>query len=37
MAQTVKIKKTTKRRVKKTGDGYRQCGVCHGTGKVKAK
>lgn len=25
----------TKRRVKKTGAGYRTCNICGGTGKVK--
>lgn len=32
-----KVKVTRKRRVRKTGGkfGYRQCNMCHGTGRVK--
>ena len=39
MAQKVTIKKTTKRRVLKTGGstGYKQCNICHGTGRIKKK
>ena len=38
MAQKVRISKTTKSRKRKTGgnSGYRQCNICHGTGRVKA-
>lgn len=36
MAQKVKVTKTTKRRTKKSGSGYRTCNMCHGSGKVKA-
>ena len=34
-----RIKTTVKRRVRKTGGktGYKPCGVCHGTGRVKAR
>lgn len=37
MAQKVKISKTTKSRKRKTGgnSGYKQCNICHGTGRVK--
>lgn len=37
--QHVHVKKTTKRRVRKTGGntGYRQCNMCHGTGRVRVK
>lgn len=37
--QRVRIKTTTKRRVRKTGgnSGYRQCNICHGTGRIKNK
>lgn len=39
MAQRVRITKTTKTRTRKTGGntGYRQCNMCHGTGRVKVK
>ena len=35
--QKVKITKTTKRRVRKTGgkSGYKKCNMCHGTGRIK--
>ena len=36
MSQKVKITKT-KRRAKKTGGGYKQCNMCHGTGRIKKK
>lgn len=34
-----KAKVTVKRRTRKTGgnSGYRQCNICHGTGRVKMK
>ena len=34
-----KIKQTVKRRVRKVGNGsvYKQCNICHGTGRVKKK
>lgn len=37
MAQKVKITKTTKRRVRKTGGntGYVKCNMCNGTGRHK--
>jgi len=37
--QKVKIVKTVKKRVRKTGGntGYRTCNMCHGTGRVKVK
>jgi hypothetical protein len=33
--QNVRITKTTKKRVKKTGNGYKTCNMCHGSGRVK--
>lgn len=35
----VKQTVTTKKRVRKTGGntGYKACGVCHGTGRVKKR
>jgi hypothetical protein len=30
------IKKTTTRRVRKTGNGYKTCPKCKGSGRVKA-
>lgn len=37
--QTVRVKVTTKSRVRKTGGstGYRKCNMCHGTGRIKVK
>lgn len=38
--QHVRIKTTTTtKRVRKTGgsSGYRQCNMCHGTGRIKVK
>lgn len=34
-----KVKITTKKRTRKTGgnSGYRQCNMCHGTGRIKTK
>lgn len=34
-----KVKQTVRKRTKKTGgkSGYRQCNMCHGTGRVKVK
>lgn len=39
MAQKVKVKRTTKGRVRKgsTSGGYRVCNICHGTGRVKKR
>ena len=29
------VRTVTKRRVRKAGDGYRKCNMCHGTGRIK--
>ena len=36
MSQRVKIT-VTRRRVRKTGAGYKRCNMCHGTGRIKKK
>lgn len=33
--QKVKITKITRKKTNKVGKGYRQCNMCHGTGKIK--
>lgn len=37
--QTVSTTETTKSRRRKTGgnSGYKQCNMCHGTGRIKKK
>lgn len=39
MATKVRQTVTVKKRTRKTGgnSGYRQCNMCHGTGRVKVK